>query len=128
MYCAKCQRIIPIRSCPECGSLRVREAAADDVCYLTEQIQIWAEMLEDVLRQNGIPFMVRRTLGAGLSMSVGAMLECHRIFVPFAELDRALSIVAELFPGDEGEEWRYVDEEEAEAAQEEGAGEPEAEI
>ena len=67
----------------------------------------------DWLKQNGIPYLVRRTLGAGLSMSVGAMMECHRIYVPFAELDRSLAIVDELFPGDEGDEWSFIDENEA---------------
>ena len=111
MYCEKCQKIIGSRSCADCGSYWVREATGEDVCYLTEQEQIWGEMLEEVLRQNGIPYLIRRTLGAGLSMSVGAMLECHRIYVPFAELDRALAIVDELFPGDEGDEWVYAEEE-----------------
>ncbi len=111
MYCAKCQKIIPTRTCADCGSYWVREACAEDVCYLTEKEQIWSEMLEEVLRQNGVPFLVRRTLGAGLSMSVGPMLECHRIYVPFGALDRALALVDELFPGDEGDQWSLIEEE-----------------
>jgi len=114
MYCSKCQRIIATRTCSDCGSYWVREATGEDVCYLTDQQQIWAEMLEEVLRQNGIPFLIRRTLGAGLAMSAGAMLECHRIYVPFAELDRALAIVDELFPGEEGDAWHFVEKESSE--------------
>jgi len=100
MYCGKCQRIIGTRCCSDCGPLWVREVMPEDVCYLTEKEQIWGEMLEDVLRQNGIPYFIRRTLGAGLTMSVGAMLECYRFYVPFGVLDRALAIVDELFPAD----------------------------
>jgi len=103
LYCAKCQKIIATRNCPDCGSRWVREIMAEDICYLTEKEQIWGEMLEDVFRQNGIPYIVRRTLGAGLSMSVGAMLECYRFYVPFGALDQALAIVGELFPADVGD-------------------------
>lgn len=117
MYCAKCQRIVATRTCRDCGSDWVREAGADDICYLVEKEQIWAEMLEEVLRQNGIPFLIRHTLGAGITMSVGAMLECHKIYVPFETLDQALAIVDELFPTDAGEGWSGMDE--AEQAAEE---------
>ena len=108
MYCARCQKIIATRNCRECGSYYVREVEADDVCYLTEQPQVWGEMLEDVLRQNGLPYIIRRTLGAGLSMSIGAMLECYRFYVPFGALEAAQEIVDELFPDDE---WKPVEEE-----------------
>ncbi len=108
MYCAKCQKIIATRSCKDCGSYWVREVLPEDVCYLTEREQIWGEMLEDVLRQNGIPYIIRRTLGAGLSMSIGAMLECYRFYVPFGALEKAQEIVDELFPDDE---WKAVEEE-----------------
>ena len=114
MYCAKCQRIIATRSCRDCGSYWVREVQPDDVCYLTEREQIWGEMLEDVLKQNSIPYIIRRTLGAGLSMSIGAMLECYRFYVPFGALEAAQEIVDELFPDDE---WKAVDEERESAAE-----------
>ena len=115
MYCAKCQKIIATRSCRDCGSYWVREVLPEDVCYLTEREQIWGEMLEDVLRQNGIPYVIRRTLGAGLSMSVGAMLECYRFYVPFGALAAAQEIVDELFPDDE---WKAVEEDDTAAAEE----------
>jgi len=110
MYCARCQKIIPTRNCRDCGSFWVRDVLPEDVCYLTEREQIWGEMLEDVLRQNGIPYIIRRTLGAGLSMSVGAMLECYRFYVPFGALAQAQEIVDELFPDDE---WKLVEEAES---------------
>ena len=106
MYCSRCQKIIATRTCRDCGSYWVREVLPEDVCYLTEREQIWGEMLEDVLRQNGIPHIIRRTLGAGLSMSVGAMLECYRFYVPFGALAQAQEIVDELFPEDE---WKLVE-------------------
>lgn len=105
MYCAKCQKIVATRSCTSCGSRWIREVMADDVCFLTEKEQIWGEMLEDVFRQNDIPYIIRRSLGAGLSMSIGAMLECYRFYVPFGVLDRALALVDELFPAETGDDW-----------------------
>lgn len=104
MYCSKCRKVIGLRVCRDCGSFWVREVQPDDECYLIEKEQIWGEMLLDVLKQEGIPCIVRRTLGAGLATSIGGMLECYRFYVPFAELDRALAIADELFPKDAGDD------------------------
>lgn len=97
MYCESCQTLFEERRCPECHRHTVREPRAEDPCFLAEKDTIWGEMLADVLRQNGIPYSIKRTLGAGLAMSVGAMLERYRFFVPYEDLPRAQALVDELF-------------------------------
>ena len=75
----------------------VREVRPDDPCYLTEKAVPWNGMLEDVLRQEGIPFVTSGRLGAGLSTYVGPVLEITRFYVPWVELSRAQDIVDGLF-------------------------------
>ena len=50
MYCEKCRRIIEGESCPYCKRSKVREAEANDLCYLTEQDYISSGILEDMLK------------------------------------------------------------------------------
>lgn len=60
-------------------------------------------ILEDVLKQNGIPFLTKNVLGAGLAIKVGPMLDRRRFFVPYSCLEDATAITDELFSGS-GEE------------------------
>ena len=58
MYCEKCSRIIEEEvRCPHCGSRKIRLPETKDPCFLTELDFIPSGILEDVLKQNGIPFL-----------------------------------------------------------------------
>ena len=104
MYCEKCCRIIEGDRCPVCKKSRVRQPEPKDLCFLTEQNYISSTMLEDVLRQENIPFLKKGVLGAGLAIKVGPMLEWSRFYVPFEILDSAKRVVEELFEGNGEEE------------------------
>ncbi len=52
----------------------------------------------DVLKQNDIPFLYRESLGAAVTIQIGAMLERYRFFVPFSHYERAKDVVEGLFP------------------------------
>ena len=97
MYCEKCSRIIEDLRCPHCGGRRVREPAPKDPCFLTEQDYISSGILEDVLAQNGIPFLKKGVMGAGMAVKVGPMLERNRFYVPFEQYENAVSVADELF-------------------------------
>ena len=71
----------------------------EEICFLTEKSQIWSDMLSDVLEQNHIPFDKRGTLGAGMTVLAGPMLETYRFYVPAAHYAQAAAIVEELFGG-----------------------------
>ena len=107
MYCEKCCRIIDENRCPACGSRKVREPGPHDPCFLTEQGYLQAGMLKDVLEQNGIHYLVRDVMGAGMAIKVGPMLERSRFYVPYEELRSAEDLVGELFAvtGDGDEEF-----------------------
>ena len=97
MYCEKCKHLFEGERCPNCRKSHVRPVGPDDPCYLTEKSSPWNGMLEDVLRQNDIPYLTDGVLGAGLSTYVGPILEVTRFYVLFSDLERATTIVEELF-------------------------------
>ncbi|MBR3494018.1 MAG: hypothetical protein IKH38_01195 [Clostridia bacterium] len=97
MYCEKCCRIIDSDRCPVCKSRRVREPEAKDPCFLTELGYINSSVLEDLLRQNQIPFMKKDAIGAGITSRIGVVLEKNIFYVPYEELEAAKAIVEELF-------------------------------
>lgn len=98
MYCEKCCRIIEADRCPVCKSKRVREPEAKDPCFLTEQDYLSSGILEDLLKQNGIPYLKKDVMGAGLAIKVGPMLERSRFYVPFEQLESARAVAEEVFP------------------------------
>ena len=101
MYCEKCNRIIEGERCPVCKSRKIREPEAKDPCYLTEQDYISSGILEDVLKQNGIPYLKKDVMGAGVAIKVGPMLERSRFYVPFEQLSGARDVLESLFPSTE---------------------------
>ena len=105
MYCEKCCRIIEGDRCPVCKSRKVREPEPNDLCLLTEQDYISSGILEDILKQNSIPYLKKGVMGAGLAIKVGPMLDRSRFYVPYERLEEAESIVDELFSrtGEENE-------------------------
>ena len=104
MYCEKCKHVFDGERCPNCRKGRVRPVRPDDPCFLAEKGSPLSGMLEDVLRQNGIPFLTGGRLGAGLSTYVGTILEVTRFYVRWSDLERARGIVEELFGADSGNE------------------------
>lgn len=97
LYCEKCMLLTNGPRCVRCDGKKLREVHTGDFCFLDEQPLMWAEMLCDVLGQNGIECFSRSVLGAGLAMGVGANLDRHRVFVPYEKLVEAAEIDGELF-------------------------------
>ena len=97
MYCEKCRRIIEEDRCPFCKSRKVREPEPEDICFLTERDYVSSGILEDVLKQQGIPYLKKDVMGAGMAIKVGPMLERSRFYVSFGQLQEALSVVDGLF-------------------------------
>ena len=83
----------------------MREYDEDEpLAFLTEQQPPWSGVLEDVLRQNDIPYFAAPTLGAGMALKVGPMQERIRYWVPFSFLPQAKALVEDLFSGEEDRE------------------------
>ena len=105
MYCEKCCHIIEGDRCPVCKSRKVREPEPKDPCFLTEQDYLSSGILEDVLKQNDIPYLKKDVMGAGLAIKVGPMLDRSRFYVAWERLEDARAVVDGLFsvPPEDGE-------------------------
>ena len=99
MYCEKCCRVFDSDRCPACRKGIVREPGPKDPCLLTEQDYLFSGILEDMLKQNDIPFLKKDVMGAGMAIKVGPMLERSRFYVPFDHLEKAAAVLEEVLPG-----------------------------
>ena len=82
---------------------KIPEKKTEGMCLLTEKDSVWAGMLADVLKQHDIPFTKESSLGAGMAIRTGSLLETFRFFVPASFLPAARDIVDELFAGEKAE-------------------------
>ena len=97
LYCENCGALYEGEKCPLCRKRAGREPREDDLCLLTERGQIEADMLEDVLKQNGIPCLKKSVSGAGIAMYTGLMLESFRMYVNYPDYDQAREITEGFF-------------------------------
>lgn len=74
----------------------------EEFVTLVEREGVWARMLIEVLKDNGIPAAGIPLIGAGLTMRAG-MQERYRVLVPEECLEKAAGILREIFPSDFGE-------------------------
>lgn len=109
MYCEKCCRIFDGDRCPHCKRSRVREPEPKDPCFLTEQDYLPTSILEDVLNQNGIPFLKKGVMGAGLAIKAGPVMERTRFYVSYDRLEQAMAVVEELFSVEDGDDGGDMD-------------------
>lgn len=97
MYCEKCCRIFDGEHCPNCRKSNVRQPEQGDPCFLAEENYVTSTILEDLLKQNNIPYLKKDVMGAGMAIKVGPMLERSRFYVPFERLSSATAIMEDLF-------------------------------
>lgn len=69
---------------------------------LTEKEAIWAEMLMEMLRNNGIPCISSPVYGAGLVVSAGVR-ERRKVFVPTEHFIMASDLLDAFFSENEAE-------------------------
>lgn len=103
-YCPCCHILVKAVRCPVCDRRWLEAPKPEDYCLLAEKEYVWAGLLEDCLRQNGIPYLTQNAMGAGLTSKVGNLLESVRFYVKFAYLDRARELEEELFTAKPEEE------------------------
>ena len=96
MYCTRCQTVYEDDRCPVCVSRKSRPVLPEDICFLAEENSLQAGILEDLLRQEGIPALKKSTIGAGMAMKSGAIFERFRFYVRYEHLSRAKELLEEL--------------------------------
>ncbi len=95
MYCESCKTVFDNDTCPYCGSKKVRLPAYNDYCYLKEMDYMWGKLLEDALKDSGIPavsFMPR-----GKALVRRNRQDRVAIYVPYEFFDTAKEIDGQLF-------------------------------
>ena len=102
LYCEKCQIAFDIICCPVCGGEKARQPRSSDPCFLVEKEILWGELLEEALKNNGIPVLVKKRMGIGMALKVGPLLERVQIYVPFSRLEDSKDIVHDLFSEKKG--------------------------
>ena len=80
-----------------------QEGPPEELCFLTEKDPMWGGTLAEALRRNGIPFFTKSTLGAGMALKTGPLLDSLRFYVPRSRLEAAQALVEELFGGNAAE-------------------------
>lgn len=70
---------------------------AEEWAILTEAGLPYSGMLSELLRQNGIPFVTRDSMGAGMALKVGLGAERTRFYVPCGRLEQAKALTDDIF-------------------------------
>lgn len=65
--------------------------------FLVKKAIVWAGVLEDCLRQNGIPYLTQNVMSEGLTAKMGSMMESVKFFVRYAYYDKAKLLAEEPF-------------------------------
>lgn len=91
LYCETCKEL---RDTP-CPQRRHRSRAPEhnDPVLLMRGDQIQAGMMEEIIRQAGIPLLKEGRLGAGMTTWAGTMLEEYSLYVPYAAYDKAKELI-----------------------------------
>ena len=76
---------------------------------LTERGLLESDMLSDVLAENGIPFLKKGKMGAGLAMKAGPLLETNIFYVTRENYGKARQLMEELFAPKDGAEGEEAD-------------------
>lgn len=95
--CPSCHMLVRGERCPVCDNRWLEEPRAQDYCLLTERELLWAGMLEDCLKRNGIPYLTRNIMGAGLTSKMGSAMELVRFFVRYGDYEQARALDEALF-------------------------------
>lgn len=93
-YCEKCH-VAAERCCPLCGTKKLRGIQDEDFCFLTGNSAAYCDMLEDIFKENDIPYAAL-PYGSGLEARLALPLQNRRLYVPFASLEAAKEIIRQI--------------------------------
>lgn len=95
-YCEDCRMLMSGDICLHCGK-KLREPNDDDPCFLIEKEEIWSEALKEILENHQIPYYVAGSMGAGMALRVGPMLETYQFYVPYSSYEQAKECINHMF-------------------------------
>lgn len=66
----------------------------DEPFLLTEADRMRADMIEPILKESGIPYERRGTLGAAVTLNAGTRLETYQFYVPYGAYEKCRELLA----------------------------------
>lgn len=96
-YCLDCYHLCENQQCSNCNSRNVRDVLDDDYCFLVEKSALYIETVKEYLEKYNIPYISQGSMGAGMALKVGPMLEMFSIYVPYKYYHDALKIIEFMF-------------------------------
>ena len=90
VYCEKCKALSEDNCCAFCGSGRVRLPRWGDFCVLTERGYMWTSLLEELLKDEGIPAVSQKVLDHGFGLWLH---DRHRVCVPYESYEQAKELL-----------------------------------
>lgn len=106
LYCESCMRIVSEDECPDCKNKKLREAKNNDPVYVITEDAILAASIEDILNENGIPFLKKGLIGAGITSRIGFAREIYEFYVPYNALEKTKELLYNFFDEEEREKIR----------------------
>lgn len=104
LYCENCKCLCGEEACPICGSRLLRAPESRDYCFLCEEEEGFAKMLEGSFHEEEIP-CVLIPWGNGSRSAFGLSLGRFRVYVPFAHLEQA-KLIWESFETEATMDWK----------------------
>lgn len=96
-YCTACSIAFDGAHCSNCGTEPTKVVEADDFCFLIKKDPVWSGMVKDILKQNGIVYTAKAEMGTAFAIEIAPANERYSFFVPFALLEKAKSLMDEVF-------------------------------
>lgn len=96
-YCERCHVAVQGEQCPVCGRSKVRPVQGDDYCFLVEKEDMWAQLLQEILEDNGVHPISHDSMDVVWVMR-GGELSRQCIYVPFRHLELARELMQAAFP------------------------------
>ena len=97
LYCEKCSRIFDGNKCPVCSSKKIRAPKDGDLVFLAEKESIWSDLIEGMLKSNGIAYIKKGSKGAAFSLTTGPLSETFKFLVPYDKYIFAGELLEEYF-------------------------------
>ena len=94
-YCENCHAACEGDVCPFCGTKKLRNATAEDFCYLCQCDEWQCAGIADALEENGI-HCVAMPYGRGVESQFGLPLSVYRLFVPFSHYEMARDFLEQM--------------------------------
>ncbi len=102
LYCEKCRALVDNR-CEKTGHA-TRSVREQDPVLVFKGDPIQAGQLEEMLRDQDIPYLKEGLLGAGMTTWAGPMMELFSFYVPYSRLEAAEELAMVLRPAEENRE------------------------